>query len=196
MMYISRCSFALQSDTAHPNPILLSRWRRAGLIPRRHAISKSKIHTDRPSISLLTHQQLHRLFRTLDINEIRMRKATRLARPTINRNTHIHDILHAPEQIVEIAIRHLEGHVANEKGLAGWVFGRVISFSATECGAMGADFGGGVVCVLADQATALEELLVQRVDAFGRGFLVGEIDVAESEGVRFGNEGDGGFERK
>ena len=50
-----------------------------------------------------------------------MRETPRLSRPPINRNPHVNNILDPPEQIIQIAIAHVKGHVADKEGLCGRV---------------------------------------------------------------------------
>ncbi len=108
-----------------------------------------------------------------------MREAPRLARPPIDRNPHINDILDTPEQIIQIAIAHVEGHVADEESLCRFVEGAV-------------GYSAGVVAVLVGLATvdgildceaaALEVLEVVKFDGFSCGGDVLECYVAESDG--------------
>lgn len=105
-----------------------------------------------------------------------MREPPWLSRSAINGNTNINHIADAAEKVVEIAVSHLEGHVADEKGL-----GRGILRLA---GAVGAGFQlrgleGGV---LDGEAAAFEELLVEGCDGFRGRFGGFEVDVAESRG--------------
>jgi hypothetical protein len=102
-----------------------------------------------------------------------MRKTSRLACPPINRNPHINDVADAAEQIREVAIGHLEGHVADEKGFGGWVHGLVLFHIGVE---LVADAGG----VLDRDAPALEERHVGALQGAVGGFLGREVNVAES----------------
>ena len=53
-----------------------------------------------------------------------MRKTPRLSRPSINRYPHIDHILDLSEQVIQIAVTHIEGHVPYEEG-----FGRSVEWS-------------------------------------------------------------------
>ena len=107
-----------------------------------------------------------------------MRETSRLPGSTINSNTHVDHIADTTEEVIKVAVCHLEGHVANEESLGGRVHGFVGAFAATTPFAHLAGLEGGV---LHGEAAALEELLVKGLDCFG-GCLGGfEVDVAESE---------------
>lgn len=107
-----------------------------------------------------------------------MCEPSRLSRPAINGNANIDHIADAAEEVVEIAVSHLEGHVADEKGLGGGV--------PRQAKAVRARFQlrgleGGV---LDGEAAAFEELLVEGCDGF-RGRVGGfEVDIAESRGCQ------------
>jgi hypothetical protein len=109
------------------------------------------------------------------IDEVTMGEAPGLAGSSINSNPHINHILHAFKQFVQIRVRHLEGHVADEQCL-GWR----VTWSITEVLARG---GGGAHVLLGigdHDTTAFEELLMHRCDGvFGRGQVV-KLKVAES----------------
>lgn len=50
-----------------------------------------------------------------------MSEATGCTSPPINGDTHIQHIADVPEQIIQVIVRHLEGHVSDVKGLRGGV---------------------------------------------------------------------------
>ena len=102
-----------------------------------------------------------------------MRETPRLSRSSINCHTHIDDISDLAEQLIEFAVGHVEGHVADEEGAGGFGGG------AAEAVAVGGGTaaGGGV---LDGEAAAFEGLLVHVADGAGGGVVVGEVDVAES----------------
>jgi hypothetical protein len=106
-----------------------------------------------------------------------MRESSRLTSPTINRNTHIDHVADAAEEVVKIAIRHLEGHVPDEEGLGGGILRARGAFGA------GFEFGGLEGGVLHGEAAAFEELLVEGFDGFGGGLGGFEVDVAEAAEV-------------
>jgi hypothetical protein len=98
-----------------------------------------------------------------------------LAGSPINSNPHINHVLHILEQIIEVLIRHLEGHVSNEEGLGRWV--------PWDSGAGGIAFlqdGHVLLGVGYGDSAAFEELLVFGFDGGGGGGDGGEFDVAES----------------
>lgn len=57
----------------------------------------------------------------VDINEICVCKSSRLPSATINGHTNINDVSYFAEEVIEILIGHLEGHVADEEGLGGLI---------------------------------------------------------------------------
>lgn len=89
-----------------------------------------------------------------------MRKASWLAGSSVNGDTDVNDILDLAEEIVEVLIRHLEGHVADEEG-----FRRRVPGSEARSVA-GPFFLEGV---LDEHAAALEDLLVEGLHGFGGG---------------------------
>jgi hypothetical protein len=101
-------------------------------------------------------------------------EATWLAGTTIDRYSNIDDIAHLTEQIAQILVGHLEGHVANEEGLGGRVAGACASATiATVDGLSGA-------VELHGEAAALEDLLVGGLNRLGGILLVLELDIAEA----------------
>ena len=105
-----------------------------------------------------------------------MCETPRLSRPSINRNTHINHIPHISEQGVEVAVRHVEGEVADEEGArrvsgvggAGCV-GVIGSIAGTGVGAGGAGHG-----VLDCKPAAFEGLEIFVADGEFGGRLIGE----------------------
>ncbi len=104
-----------------------------------------------------------------------MREASWLARTSINRNSHINHVLDLSEQVVQVAVAHVEGHVADEEGFRGSVEGAV--------GEGGAGEGAGAFfrdAELNGEAAAFEVLEVVEFDGFGGGFDGFKLYVAES----------------
>ena len=158
---------------SQPTVFLLSLTR---LLPRRVRIHRPLptgtrrvvIQPQLPPIKFPAIQLFQRCLGTLHIRKVRVRKATRLACSPINGHAHIDDVGDAAEQVVEILVRHLERHVADEERLGG----RVLATSGLR-----ARLGHGV---LHDDATAFEALHVHRFNGFGGAGGVVEFDVAET----------------
>lgn len=102
-----------------------------------------------------------------------MREPPGLTRPSINRNPYIDDIADFAEQVIEFAVGHVEGHVADEEG-AGWGGGAV--GVAVRAGEEGGARGGVLDC----EAAAFEGLGVEGLDCEGGGGGGGEVYVAET----------------
>jgi len=99
-----------------------------------------------------------------------------LARSSIDRDSDVNHVSDATEQVVEVTISHLEGHVTDEEGLGGRVDRLVGTIGArlTPC-------CGSFVCgILYSQATTFEHLLVQGLDSCGGGFEIFKIDISET----------------
>lgn len=141
--------------------------------PRRLAI----VHPQCPVTDLSPTQRQQRLLRALNIREIRMREPSRLARSPINRHPDINHVSDFAEQVIEFAIRHVEGHVADEEG-SGWGRG----FGA------GAERGGACALrgVLDGEAAAFEWLVIVHLDGLGGCLLGGEGYVAEPVARKMG----------
>lgn len=77
------------------------------------------IHPQLASVQLLPLQVLHSPHRAVDIDEVCVRETTWLASAAINGYPHINDVAHFAEEVAQVLVGHLEGHVANEEGL-GW----------------------------------------------------------------------------
>ena len=104
-----------------------------------------------------------------------MREAPRLARPPINRYPDINHVLNLPKQIIQIAIAHIEGHVAYEEGSAWNVFGTLLAK-----GLAGRTHAVGRKGKLDGEAATFEVLQVVEIDGALGGFDGFECDIAES----------------
>lgn len=62
-----------------------------------------------------------------------MSEPSRLTRPPVNGHTDVHDVADITEEIVEVLVRHLKGHVADEQGIGGRV-GHVVALRAARLG--------------------------------------------------------------
>lgn len=108
-----------------------------------------------------------------------MCKASRLSCTPINSHSHINDILDLSEQIVQVAVGHVERHVADKKSLCRGVEGAV---------SIGAGKGtwawtGRTVAgdgILNREASAFEVLEVEEVYRLGRRLLGFELNVSKS----------------
>ncbi len=98
-----------------------------------------------------------------------MGESPRLARAPVNGHTDIDDIFDLAEQVVEVAVGHVKGHVADEEGAARGVVWAVWA---------GDGAGGALDGVLDTEAAAFEVLEVVFLDGGGGPFGVGEFDVA------------------
>ena len=102
-----------------------------------------------------------------------MGEASGLACPAVDGDTDVHDVADIAEEIVQVLVRHLKRHVANEERLCGRV-GLVVAAGT-------AGLGVGLSLVeLADEVAALEDLHVKVVDGSLGVFDVLELDVSES----------------
>jgi hypothetical protein len=104
-----------------------------------------------------------------------MCEASRLARPPVDGDSDVHNVANAAEEIVQVLVRHLEGHVADEKGLGGLVDSIVAATAAA---------AARRVCLLAvvldNKVAAFEDLHIEVVDS-GTGVVDGlELYVTES----------------
>lgn len=106
-----------------------------------------------------------------------MGESPRLARAPVNRHADIDYIFDLAEEVVEVAVGHVEGHVADEEGAGGGVVWAVWA---------GDGAGGALDGVLDAEAAAFEVLEVVFLDGGGGGFGGGVFDVAVSGG---GGEG-------
>ena len=105
-----------------------------------------------------------------------MREAPGLARAAVNGDAHVDDVADLAEEVVEFAVGHVEGHVADEEGAGGGGgAGRVAVGAREERGA-----GGGV---LDGEGAAFEGFVVEGFDGLGGGGGGGEVYVAETVGV-------------
>lgn len=105
-----------------------------------------------------------------------MREAARLARAAIDGDAHVDDVADFAEEVVEFAVGHVEGHVADEEGAGGGGgAGGVAVGAREERGARGG--------VLDGEGAAFEGFVVEGFDGLGGGGGGGEVYVAETVGV-------------
>jgi hypothetical protein len=159
----------------------LSSLGRRALVPRRHRAAKAVVDPQSPSVRFLFRQNLQGLLRTRHIREVRMRKASWLTSSSVDGDSHINDIANAPEQVVQILVRHLEGHVADEECLGRWVLSPA-DFAVEACAVVTLSFHlfCGVGGILYDNTAAFVELLVHGFNGRGGAIDVVKIDIAES----------------
>lgn len=103
-----------------------------------------------------------------------MSEASWLTGPSVNGDSYVNNILDIAEQVIKIFVRHVEGHVANEKGLA-WIIGSTVRESSRGV----VDLFSGAVR-LNGEATTLEWLLIQGLHSLCSVLRVGEFNVAKS----------------
>jgi hypothetical protein len=133
----------------------------------------AEIDAELAAVDDLLAKNLLRLGGAGNVDEVCVGEASGLAGPAVDGNTDVHDIANVAEEVVQVLVRHLEGHVANEESLRG----RVGNVAAAGRGRLGVGLGP---VELADEVAALEDLHVQVVDG-GLGVLdVLEVDVSES----------------
>ena len=105
-----------------------------------------------------------------------MREAPWLACPPVNRHPDINHVLDLPKKIVQIAIAHVEGHVADEEG-SGW---RVLRALFTG-GHAGRTEVAATERKLDGEAAAFEVLQVVELDGALGGFDGFKCDIAKSD---------------
>lgn len=129
-------------------------------------------------MNLLGGEDLLCLSGALDVEQIAVGEASWLTSPSVNGDSHINNVLDIAEQVIEIFVGHVEGHVANEKGL-GWVVdaGGTIEGSSSPV-AVVESLSGAVR--LNGETTTLVWLLVQAVHGLCSVFRVLEFNIAES----------------
>lgn len=135
---------------------------------------QAEIDSQLSAVNLFLFEHLHPFHSTLDVNEIRVGEASRLARSPIDRHPHIDDIFYAPEELVQIPIGHFKRHVANEKSLTRWVLGG-------RSGLLGSfvDGLGSKSSELNTKAAAFEDFLIHSINSLGGSLDSLEINVAE-----------------
>lgn len=98
-----------------------------------------------------------------------MSETSWLASPSVDGNTDVNNILDIAEEVVDVRVRHLEGKVSKEEGLA-WFSG------PSDLLSLGAR-------IVDDQVTALKYCLMSALDGSG-GLLDGlEGDISEPWGA-------------
>jgi hypothetical protein len=138
---------------------------------------------------------LHCLHRALNVDEISMRETSRLPSTSVNGNTDIDNIANALEEIVKVAISHLEGHVTDEERLGGRV--QRLRVSVKSSSAISTGQGLALVRgILHRKATTFEELLVECLDGFRSRLGSLKVYVAKSVRARPPTLAKGPFEKK
>lgn len=132
------------------------------------------VDPQRPARNLFAAQLGHGRLGALHVGEIGVGEPPRLARSSVNRHAHVDDVADFAEEVVELLIGHVEGHVADEEGAGGVVEGAGSKVAGDE----GLTRGGVLDC----EDAAFEGLAVKGVDGVGGGFLGGEVYVAETVG--------------
>lgn len=169
-------------STSIASRLALLRWHT--LVAGRHAIAEAVIHAQFASVGLFLRQQLQGLHGTLDVDEIGMRETSGLAGSAVDGNAHVDHVPDSTEEVVQIAIRHLERHVANEQSLGGRVLRLLLKHSASASSCELSALVHLFACegrILHNEATPFEELLVQSLNGFGGGLGVLEVDIAKAK---------------
>ena len=170
ILYVTRCSAASSLTSATQcSPSSASR----------------EIHSQCPAGDHLSPQLLHRSLRRPNVREVRMRKTPWLARSPVNCHPNIDHILDLPEEVVQVAVTHVEGHVANEEGLGRGIHGAsalIAAISAAGTASTGAtDAAKGV---LHGEAAAFKVLEVVELNGFGGRFDGVELYVAKAVAMK------------
>lgn len=79
-----------------------------------------EIQPQLPAIGRLPRENLSRELRALDVDELRVDKASRLTCPLVDRDAHIDHVRDVLEQILEVTICHFVREVADEERAGGW----------------------------------------------------------------------------
>jgi hypothetical protein len=85
--------------------------------PRRLIRRPAEVDAQLTSVDDLLLQHFPRTSGASNIDEVCVSEASRLTGAPVNSNTDIHDIANVAEEVVQVLVRHLEGHVANEESL-------------------------------------------------------------------------------
>src|SRR2546423_4264448 len=149
----------------------------AALISRRIAWSVRVAQHQLPAISLLTFQVFHRFHCAFSVDEICVCKTSWLASTSVNGNADVNHISDTLEQVVEVAIGHLERHIANEESLGG----RIKRLRRKASSTLSIRQALRLVCgILHSKAATFEELLIERFDGFRSLFGGFKVNVAKS----------------
>ena len=122
---------------------------------------------------------LHGFHCALDVDEVSVRETSWLSRTSVDGNTDVDDVSDALEKVVQVTVRHLEGHVSDEESLGGRVEWSVGSVEAAWTLA-GLKSLGLVRSILHGEAAAFEELLVESFNGFGGRIDGFKVDVTKS----------------
>jgi hypothetical protein len=128
------------------------------------------VHPQLATIQLLVLEKLHSLRRTGNINEICVSETSWLPSAAIDSYSHVNDVAHFAEEVAEILVGHLEGHVADEECLGWWVCTSLCARVDRLAGTVELD------C----EAAALEDLLVRALDGTDSIIDILVLDVAET----------------
>lgn len=131
----------------------------------------AKVDPQPPAVDFLVLKVLLRGFSAGDIDEVGVGETSGLAGTSVDGDSDVENIPDVAEEVVEVFVGHLEGHVANEERLGGLLGG---------ARGTGRDAGLAADVVLHGQATALEDLLVERLQGGGGVLYSVELDVAET----------------
>ena len=104
-----------------------------------------------------------------------MGKTSGLSGSSVDSNSDINDISNTAEQVVEVSIGHLEGHVADEEGLGG----RILRSALLLRTSASLDIFGSESGVLNHNATAFVELLMHGIDRCSCSFGVLIVNIAK-----------------
>lgn len=111
-----------------------------------------------------------------------MGEPPRLARASVDGDAHVDDVADLAEELVQLAVRHIEGHVADEEGARGLAdaCGAAAAGAGEAVVAAGAGGGGAGAGVLDGEAPAGEGGVVVVADGGRGGVDRGEVHVAET----------------
>jgi hypothetical protein len=134
----------------------------------------AEVDAELSSVDGLLLQNLPSLGGAGHVDEVGMSETSGLAGPPVNGNTDIHDVANVAEEVVEVLVRHLEGHVSDEESLGGRIALEVAGRTARH----------GVVLgrvELHDKVATFENLHVEVVDGGLRVRDALKLDVSETE---------------
>jgi hypothetical protein len=136
-----------------------------------------------PSVDFLSLEDLLSLGGTGDVDEVGVGEASGLAGSPVNGNTHVHDVANVAEEVVQVLVGHLEGHVADEESLGRRVVrcGTVEPSTVATVAASAVTGGFGAV-ELDNEVPAFEDLHVQVVNGSLSIVDALELNVTETVG--------------
>lgn len=148
------------------------------VIPLRPLARAAVVHAQPPAVDLLILKHFFGFGGAGLVDEVSVGEAAGLAGATVDGDAHVEHVPDLAEQVVEVAVAHLERHVADEERLAGRIDGALVAARTLRpVGLLAA------AVVLHRQAAAVEDTLVHLHDGGGGLFVGLELDVAEPDAL-------------